>query len=319
MTTLSRVALLAGMALACPGTALAMDFTPDTTRYLSDPSFLPLAGQVFSETTYNSTHVDEDWFGQGATVSGEHYAASGNHYIETLLYGISDRLSIEAVGEYDHSTFNYSFMFQGPLRTTRSQFADPTFGATYRLIDQTESPVSVDANASFTPAIVDDEPASGSIGLAVSQEMRSLTLQLEAATGYAGSYESIGTLYGSTNDIGGHWNFSLAARSQIRINPQLAINTGITYAKSLGYSVSSPFEIVYNGVISVHTLKYTERPDGTVSPFVALAYDIVPGQVNLAFEYDHLFIGDDHLGGATNGSWLNQSENLYAVHLRLLF
>ena len=33
----------------------AFDFTPDTNRILSDPSYLPLAGQVYDTTQYGVT------------------------------------------------------------------------------------------------------------------------------------------------------------------------------------------------------------------------------------------------------------------------
>ncbi len=57
--------------------AWGLDLTPDTTRYLSDPSFLPPKGHVYSNTTYDYSSTDRVWqFNPGTT--NEHLSATRN-------------------------------------------------------------------------------------------------------------------------------------------------------------------------------------------------------------------------------------------------
>ena len=50
---------------------------------------------------------------------------------------------------------------------------------------------------------------------------------------------------------------------------------------------------------------------------------IVPGQVDVAFQYEQSFVGDDRRTSpfffGPNGKWINDDENFYEVHLRVLF
>lgn len=49
----------------------------------------------------------------------------------------------------------------------------------------------------------------------------------------------------------------------------------------------------------------------------------MPGQVDVAFQYEHSFVGDDRRTSpfffGPNGKWINDDENFYEVHLRVLF
>ena len=44
--------------IGCPLGASALDLSADTTRYLSDPSFLPAQGQIYSDTTFGYTQQE---------------------------------------------------------------------------------------------------------------------------------------------------------------------------------------------------------------------------------------------------------------------
>jgi hypothetical protein len=117
----------------------------------------------------------------------------------------------------------------------------------------------------------------------------------------------VGTSFVSPHD--GYWNYSAGLRSQVRLTDRFAVNSGVTYSNNSGIKFEDGF--------------FRDSTDGSWTPFVALNYDIVPGQVALAFEYQHAFIGDDRRSSSfsfgPNGKWANDDENLYAVHLRLAF
>lgn len=291
---------LLGLA-AFPGTGRAIDLTPDTTRYLSDPSFLPLAGQIYSETTYSHTDRSEDF--QFSHFSGQdHFSASADHYSQLFDYGVTDRLTVTASGSYSDESDHYSDGFS----PKHSDFDNPTFGLIYRAIDQTDSPVSVDVKGFYSPSAVSGQSQSAGGTVFISHETKFATIQGFVGATYIDQYSSDTTVAASHD---GYWNYNAGLRSQIRLTDQFALNSGVTFSKDS--------DTTYEGGY------YRDSPDGTWSPFVALDYAIVPGQVDVAFEYDHSFVGDDHRSSpfffGPNGKWTNDDQNLYAVHLRLLF
>ena len=308
MTKFSSAGLMVGVAIVWPLAASAIDFTPDTTRYLSDPSFLPLQGQLDSITTYSHATRNLDWQPVRGIVN-EHYSADTNNYVQGISYGITDRLSVSGSGSYSAETAHTTFpFFPAQYTIVAKQFDNPAFALTYRAIQQTESSVSVDLQASFAPPIVANAPGSGSVAMFVSRELRSLTIQGEIGGSYTGSYETGYTVSGLPTSITGQAGYFLAARSQLRLTPQWAINGGVVYSKYLHDTVSS-----------VAFGSYVDTPGSNVTPYFAVVYQIVPNKVDVSVEYDHDFIGDDNHRGSSNGNWINQSRNLYAAHLRLLF
>ena len=298
-TRIAAIALL-GLA-ACPAAGRAADFTPDTTRYLSDPSFLPLQGQIYSETTYSHTDRTAD-FNFSDSAANEHVSGNGNHYSQSFSYGITDRLSVSADGSYSDTTQHYSFASGSPFSVGSNQFDDPSFAITYRAIEQAASPVSLDLKASYSPAAVDQTSQSGQIALFVSRELKFLTIQGEFGAAYTGQYDGRET--STVSDHNGYWNYFAGLRTQMRLTDRFAVNSGVVWSKNSDIRSDSQGSF-----------------DSTWSPYAALTYAVVPGHVDLAFEYDHDFVGDEHIHFAPgiDGKWTNGDENLYAVHLRLLF
>jgi hypothetical protein len=308
MTKFSSAGLMVGVAIVWPLSASAIDFTPDTTRYLSDPSFLPLQGQISTVTTYSHATRDIDWQPVGGIVN-EHFSANTNNYAQGVSYGITDQLSVSGSGSYSAETAHTTFaFFPAEYTIVAKQFNNPAFDLTYRVVQQTESSVSIDLAASFAPPIVANVPGAGSVTMFVNRELRSLTIQGEIGANYAGSYKTGYTASGAPTSITSQSGYFFAAHSQLRVTPQWAINGGVTYSKYLHETVSS-----------VAFGSYVDTPGSSVTPYFAVAYQIVPNRVNVAVEYDHGFIGNDNHGGSSNGNWINQSRNLYAAHLRLLF
>jgi hypothetical protein len=299
--------LLTSCLIATPCAAWEFDLTPDTTQYLADPSFIPMAGQIFSETTYGHNTIDED-NRQPNGVIGVHYSSNANLYSQELAYGITDWLWVHASGEYVTRNASEQFPEGFSNSSSFSGFTNPTFGVNARVLTQRASHVSVDVALNYTPPVADNYGQSGSVSVSVNREMRSLTLQAEAAVTYNDSYTA--TNFGSTRTNGSDWTYSLAFRSEWRFLNRWAINSGVVYSQQSDETNSFP------GTNNSYSNSY----GGTVSPYAALAFDVWPNHANIAFEYDHYFLGDDKQSGTfVSGTWVNQAEDLYAVHLRLLF
>jgi len=292
---------------ALPTAAHAVDLTPDSTRYLSDPSFLPLEGQVYSETVYLHTDRDEDLL--LTSPFKRHFSTTIDEGQQILRYGLTDRLSLYAAGSYSGTTQNASLsagsLALGSSSVSRNSFDDPSFGATYRIIEQADSPVSFDVTGTYSPSAVEHSAQSGQVSLFVNRETRFITIQGEAGASYIDAYGGPDTALATRHNS--YWNYFVGIRSQMRLTNDFAINSGVTYSKNT--------DITYDGG------SFRDSQDGTWSPFVSLSYGIVPGKVDVAFEYDHAFIGDTQRNGliAPIGKFDNDSQNLYAVHLRLFF
>jgi len=304
------------IAFACPMSAWALDAIPDNTPYISDPSFLPRQGEIYSETTYAYSTRDQDWQPSGGAVD-EHYSANSNSYIEQVEYGITNRLSVGGQGSYADTAEHYNYSFRSATDADTNRFNNPTFNLTYRAINQLESPVSVYVEALFAPGIVDNAPHSAGVDLYVNRELSfptaqghiGLTIQGELGTSYDDAYTTNNPLSGIASDITGYWSYLFAARSQLRLTHRWAINSGVVYSRDLSNSVISP------GVGDA----YVAAPTTTVAPYAALVFGIVPNRVNLALEYHYEFIGDDHHSGASSGTWIDQSQSVYEMDLFLRF
>lgn len=288
-----------------PILADALDFTSDTTRYLSDPSFLATQGQFFSHTTAGRETVNEDWQPAGGAIN-THYSAVSNTYSENISYGITDRLNIAVNAAYLDRNAQETFTLFSPINRDTSQFLNPYLIAVYRAIEQGENPISIDIQASVAPSIVNNEPGTIGASLFINRELRSFTVQGEFGLHHNDAYSNSETLGGTTNRYSDQWGYLIGLRSQFRLTSAWAINAGIIYTESNDYSEISP-------------ANYTSGDVSAVSPYVTVAYDLVPKSCNLALEYDHAVISNQNFSGGINGSWINQSSNSYYLHLRVLF
>ena len=129
----------AGAALLCiplQAHAQALDLTPDTSRILSDPNYLPLAGQIEGSTAYSHGWIN----GSGVNAAGDQISSfhiNSNVIGQTLAYGITDDLSVNGSVQYVPRTFREVDGADGRVTSSDSSgFSDPTFGATWRALDQ---------------------------------------------------------------------------------------------------------------------------------------------------------------------------------------
>jgi hypothetical protein len=301
----------------CPAFANAQDAATDAPPwYPSDPAFLPLRGQIFSETTIAYNTHEQDWQPNGQPVN-EHYSVDSNGFFEKVQYGLTDRWSVGGSGLYSRMTEHYTYSFQPGMDVDSNRFDNPTFDLAYRAVEQIRSPVSVYVEATVTPAFISDAPRSGGIEAFVNRQLSlqtagrdiGVTLQGEVSAQYFGAYTTNNPINGAPSDISSKWSYLLAGRSQFRLTRLLAVNAGVLYSNDSSNTVSSPD----------FGQRFVTAAAATVAPYVALVFDIVPTRVNLALEYDHDFIQDDDRSGPNSGTWINQSGNVYALDLYLRF
>ena len=294
-----RLGALALCVALCPAKLWAFDLSPDTTRYLSDPSFLPNKGQLESVTTYSYGNTNEDWRRISGVV-GQHYLGISNSANQGFYYGITDRLRIGGSASYSETKDKDTYLNGSPNENTSYGFSNPNFNLTYRAIDQVSAPVSVDGLVYYTPGIVQNGSQSGGSEILVSREMKSLTVQVFGGANYFDPTDSA---------FSSNWQYFGGIADQLRISPHWAVNFGTDFTKSTGYR--------YNNLTT--GIAYTEHHDFNSQPYATLQYAIYPNRIVVGAKYSHDFIGDGHRMGYYNGTWTNMSNDTYSLILRILF
>lgn len=282
-----------------PVPALAFDWSPDTTRYLSDPSFIPKRGQIESHSIYSYSNSSDKWI-NASGVNTENSSSSTNAFQEDILYGVTNRLTVGLSGDYNASHGKLTLSKGGETDSSSFGFGNPGISSIFRLVPQGKSPVSVDTQISYIPNIKKNTYQTEGGNIAVSREMVSLTLRGNVGLNHSDSYN------GSENQDA-TWEYSVGMEGQLRFTKSWALNSGISVSKATSRMTVS------NGNQTNHSY------DMNVDPYVAVQYGIVPNKVVLGLRYAHNFSGDEHMSGYYNGTWTDRSSDTVALHLRMLF
>src|SRR5579862_1135075 len=116
--------------LAClPAAALAqaIDLTPYSGRILSDPEFLPLAGQLYGTSAYSHGWVSGNSLNGAGGQST--FNVDTNTLDQFLGYGITDDISVDASVRYALANYRETDFGSGSRSYSEtSGFSDPTFG-----------------------------------------------------------------------------------------------------------------------------------------------------------------------------------------------
>jgi hypothetical protein len=321
MTSSKAKFMIGAAALLFPLQATALDFTPDATRILTDPNYLPLTGQIYGYTGYSHTWTDLDTFNYvGAQTSSTHIDADA---IEQYLdYGITDDLSVHADMRYEPNATRKVNLAGGTSQTLDSSgFSDPTFGATYRVLDQAVNPVNVDLFATYTPDLIDakvatlDESGSlssggqaGSVGAAIGQEMRDFSIRGSMSAVFNGSRKAIDLTDNSAIRTDAVTNYVASLQTQTRLTDRFSVNAGFTYTFDNNQNVTN----TVNGITHVNT------PGDVASLGLALNYHLVPNTavIGLTYGYDTFTDGKNTYAVATqNTQTKNRSDNVVGVRL----
>lgn len=318
------VKLAASAALLClpvEARAQALDFTPYPSRILSDPNFLPLAGQFYGTTAY--TH---GWTsGNSANYLGNEtstFQVNTNALDQLLAYGITDDLTVNASIEYVPINYRQINYLNGNSATYDSSgFSDPTFGATWRLLDQNVYPVNVDLIGSYTPDWIDAHSASafqdgtvarggqsGTIGGAIGYDTRSFGIRGAFNANFYGNSSALSLTNGETIQTQGYTNYALSLNTQTRLSELVSVNAGIDHTFASNQSAVN----LFNG--SPH---YTE-PGDTTALNLALNYNFVPNAFVISATYAHDFYDDAktfYINPLYNSETRNKNGNIVGVKL----
>jgi len=291
--------------LLLPSAVSAFDLAEDDTRHLSDPAYLPFAGQVAADLDYQRSIQRINFPGQFASEANEVERIQSNRGALAVAFGITDRLSADVALRYGEgadklqvSSFPYRF---GPVPAQQfsAKFAkveDPSFGAAYRLIDQAGTGVNLDLHAAYSPYLARrvfnyfpyvQTDARGrqafDAHLSLSRVMQSLTMAMEIGErhesgGGAFRHDDLGIQ--PAIPLGPQDTVDAALKTQVRILDRLALDAAFAVAKpsALTYR-ESPYipgdKVKYDAVTSARFgLDYFLIPD---SLYVGPWLDFVSG------------------------------------------
>jgi len=309
-----------GLAAALP--ARALDATPETARIVSDPLYLPLEGQIYGATAYHWSSTTQDAFdATGAQTSSSQI--TGNALAQQFQYGLTDDLALRLDWGYDWRSASRHLVPSGVVVRSSSGWTDPTFGVTWRAIDQSASPFSLDLRADYSPdafpaksATTEDEGtiARGGqtvdLGLTLGHETRAFTIAALFDANYLGSrkVENQGTGGFTTTDS--LWNYRLGLDTQTRLSDVLSINAGA------GHTFANDATLFNSNTGLTHISQGGDFTDLNV----ALNYHFVPNVVVGSLGYQHNFYDDTRnlfpTSPTDDSSVRNKDEDVVGVTLR---
>jgi hypothetical protein len=289
--------------------AQVLDFTPDASRILSDPTYLPLAGQIYGDTAYTHTWTNgSSSNAAGAETSSFH--VNTNTIDQALGYGITDDLTIGASIEYDPSSWRDTTNANGATATLFSSgLTDPSFGLTWRALDQSVYPASLDFFGSYSPNWINADNASakqsgtvasggqsGTLGAAIGEETRSFSIRGAFSANLNGDLNKLDLSSGDTVQTSSYTDYVLSLETQTRLTDLFGINANVTHT----------FASNENGVNTATGLYHLTQPGDSTSLQLGLNYQVIPNAFVVAATYAY------NISDSSNTTYANSSLDTVA-------
>jgi hypothetical protein len=315
---------LAASIIAFSSPALAQDFDSDSTRYISDPLYLPLEGEIYGATGYSYGSTNQDIFNStGARTDSVDINLST--LSQEVLYGLTDDFALHLNWGYGWRDVTRHSVAGNATERSSSGWSDPGFGLTYRLMDQRESPLTFDLRADYSPDAFPAKAAtpdlSGTIarggqsvdlGATLGHEGRFLTVAGVFDAHWYGPRDVVNQNSGDLTHSDSLWNYRLGLAAQARLSDAFSLNAGVGH--TFGNDVS-----VFNNTSG---LFHISRGGDVTDIAAALNYQFVPNTVVGSLGYQHNFYQTTNnvfpTSPADNNSIRNKDEDLVGVTVRYL-
>jgi hypothetical protein len=297
MTTHRISILVAGTIALLPTSVFAQMATSDPLRIVSDPLYLPLAGQFLGTTSYQYSSSTSDILDSTGTKTESNHVNS-NLIDQDVQYGITDDLTARFNWGFDPSRgATRDFVAGGSVSRSSSGWTDPVFGLTYRVLDERQSPLVLDLRLDYSPdafpakaATPNDEGtiARGGqmvdLGATLGHETQQFTI---AGLFDAQWFDTRSTLNQTSGDLthaSPEWNYSLGLATQTRFTDVLSLNAGVSELFASDSTVLN----------DTSGLTHLSHAGNTTNLNVALNYHFIPNQLVGTVGYEHNFFGPTH-------------------------
>jgi hypothetical protein len=294
---------------------------PDSTRYLTDPNYMPFAGQIYGYSDYAHSWTN----GDSLNASGDQtssFKVNTDTLTQFLSYGLTDDLEINGAIHYDPNS-DRRINFANGTQSTRdsSGFSDPTFGVQWRVLNEGPYPFDLDVFGNYTPNTFDAKNASatddgtiarggqwGTVGAALGYVTPQFSLRGVFDANIYGNSNTFDLTTGDALRTQGYTDYVVALNSQTRLNPLFSVNAGIQHTFASNQNV-------FNGTTDVTHLT---EPGNTTDLHAALNYNLIPDQTVVSLNYAHFFYGDNqsiYANPASDSSTHNRSGDTLGVQV----
>ena len=308
--------------------AQAFDLSPNVSRVISDPSFLPLAGQLFTSTEYSYGNTSSNTNNYLNTLESSNNTIS-NVITQDFSFSFTDDFTLRVTDSYEwlnSSTTNTS----GDNTVTDSNgLVDPTFGVTWRFLDESQHLINWDLIGAYAPNLIEAESASADeigtvarggntemLGTALSYKSQDFTLYLEGTMTYLDNRSVLNPSNSITTNYNSSWQYYLDVSTQTRFNNQWSVNLALSQTFSDNVNASYT-----NGGGTL--IAYTRVPGGVTDLIGALNFQAVPDKFVVSAIYNHNFYNIGSTIYATvptsDTTTFNRGEDVFSGELRCLF
>jgi len=331
MNKISLVAFCAALAVV-PFQAYALDFTPDPSRVLTDPAYLPLRGQVGGVTGYTYTNTKGHSY-DSAGVQSNSSTVKANNESQTVFYGITDAVSVSVSDAYAQRTRETDPVSGVGITTAKSNgFTNPAISGTVRVLDQKTNPVSLDVFGSYSPDAIDLKQATptndgtvssgdyiASAGGALSYKMHDFTIYGSGSAVYSGDQTVTNQTTGLTTKYGSsaHWDYVASLQTQTRFTNRFSVNAGV--AETFKGNINDSY---INGAGTF--VQHTASPSDITTVNASLNYALLPNKLIASAVYAHDFYNGNSentyaITPASNTTNRNQSSDRVGARLSYVF
>jgi hypothetical protein len=318
----TRFLALAAACAAISTQAFAQDMESDSTRIISDPLYLPLAGQIYGESAYTYGSTSQDVFDSTGTRT-DSTDIHLNQLSQRVLYGVTDDLAVSFDWAYDISRDATRHPVGGSdVTRSSSGWTDPTFGLTYRAMDQRWSPLTLDLHADYSPdafpakAATPDEEGTVArggpavdFGATLGHEGPVFTVAAKFDALWLDTRNVLNQTSGETTQTDSQWNYRFGLDTQTRITNQFSFNVGA------GHTFTNT-ATVFNQTTG---LEHFSSGGDVTDLSAALNYQFVPNVLVGSLEYQHNFYQNARNQFPTsptdNNSVRNKDEDLIGVRM----
>jgi hypothetical protein len=320
------VSLLALIIL--PMGAEAFDLTPNVSRVISDPSYLPLEGQLFASTEYSYGNTSSNTNNYLKTLSSSNNTIS-NVIIQDFAFSFTDDFTLRVTDSYEWLNSNTTDTSGGNTVTNSNGLVDPTFGVTWRFLDETRNLINWDLIGAYAPNLIQAESASEDeigtvarggdtemLGTALSYKSQDFTLYLEGTMTYLDNRNVLNPANGITTNYNSSWQYYLDVSTQTRFSNQWSVNLAL--AQTFIDNVNASYT---NGGGTL--IAYTRVPGGVTDLIGSLNFQAVPDKFVISAIYNHNFYNIGSTTYATvptsDTTTFNKGEDVFSGELRYVF
>jgi hypothetical protein len=317
---MTRVIALGAAALGLVSFVLpasAQEYAPPIPfRLLSDPAYLPLAGQLFGSTAYTISDGSADDFDAAGdkTAKRKSWQQTIKQEVE---YGVTNDLAVRVTESYiPLDKTKDEFTAGGATDHDRAGLTDPSIGLTWRVVDQANSsPVNLDLLADYQANLIDARTnnvaqggESGEFGAAISKVMPNFTIYGKAAADRYGASSQFDPATPNFVRTGSYWDYLVDLQTQTRLNDLFSINAGVGYVFANNARVTD----VTTGT------DHIAAPGDGLKLNAALNYQVVPNSLvaSLTYDFRHDYTSKDLFALPAADTFLrNHDDNQFGVKL----